>query len=121
IPVYPASSQLPSDTLARVIDDNLDPALAVIEEWFEPELLKKNQLLPRREAYEKIHRPAHLREAMQARRRLIYDELMLMQVGLGISRKIRGNCLSAPVLRADKLLDERIRARFKFQLTTAQQ
>ncbi|HSU67055.1 MAG TPA: ATP-dependent DNA helicase RecG, partial [Tepidisphaeraceae bacterium] len=62
-----------------------------------------------------------LREAMRARRRIIYDELMLMQLGLGISKRLRDGRFTAPVMRLDKLLDERIRKRFPFELTDAQQ
>src|SRR5439155_15938447 len=50
-PIYPASASLTSETIARVIDANLDMALESVEEWFEPQLLKKNFLMPRREAY----------------------------------------------------------------------
>ena len=46
---------------------------------------------------------------------------MLMQLGLGLSKRLRDGRLTAPVLRIDKLLDERIRTRFPFQLTNAQQ
>jgi ATP-dependent DNA helicase RecG len=52
---------------------------------------------------------------------LIYDELMLMQLGLGISKRLREGRITAPVMRLDKLLDERIRRRFPFTLTHAQQ
>ena len=62
-----------------------------------------------------------MNEAMAARRRIIYDELMLMQLGLGIGKRLRDGRLTAPVLRIDKLLDERIRRRFPFTLTAAQQ
>src|SRR5690606_32571837 len=48
-------------------------------------------------------------------------ELMVMQLGLGLAKRLRHGKLSAPVLRADKLLDERIRSRFPFPLTQAQQ
>ena len=58
---------------------------------------------------------------MRARRRIIYDELMLMQLGLGFSKRLRDGRLTAPVMRLDKLLDERIRKRFPFELTAAQQ
>jgi ATP-dependent DNA helicase RecG len=58
---------------------------------------------------------------MRARRRLVYDELMLMQLGLGIGKKLRDGRLTAPVLRLDKTLDARIRRRFPFDLTNAQQ
>ncbi len=119
--IYPATARLPSDMIARIIDENLDSALPQVQEWFSQELLDRHLLMPRRTAYEKIHRPAHIREAMQARRRIVFDELMVMQLGLGLAKRLRHGKLSAPVLRADKLLDERIRSRFPFPLTQAQQ
>jgi ATP-dependent DNA helicase RecG len=51
----------------------------------------------------------------------MYDELLLLQVGLAVSKRLRDGRLTAPVLQIDKLLDERIRRRFPFQLTGAQQ
>jgi ATP-dependent DNA helicase RecG len=119
--IYPASQRLPTDVIERVIADNLDVALTEVSEWFGPKLIEDRGLMDRREAYRAIHQPRDLREAMRARRRLVYDELMLMQLGLGISRRLRQGRISAPVLRIDKLLDQRIRARFPFALTNAQQ
>ena len=120
-PVYPATAKLPSDTIATIIDRNLDAAVEHVEEWFDPGLLEKRDLPPRAEAFRAIHRPADELDAARARRRLVYDELMLMQIGLAQSRRLRDGRVSAPILRADKLLDQRIRARFPFELTTAQQ
>ena len=119
-PIYPASLRLPSETIERIVRDHLDLALPEVREWFDKSLLARRGLLGRREAYRAIHRPADLREAMRARRRIIYDELMLMQLGLGISKRLRDGRLTAPVMRLDKLLDERIRRRFPFPLTVAQ-
>jgi ATP-dependent DNA helicase RecG len=106
--------------IQKVVDENLDAALPNVHEWFAQELLKKRGLLSRREAYAAIHRPRDFREAMRARRRIVYDELMLMQLGLGISKRLRDGKITAPVLRADRLLDERICRRFPFQMTNAQ-
>jgi ATP-dependent DNA helicase RecG len=120
-PVYPATAKLPTDVIERIVDDHLDAALAEVVEWFPPEMLGKHALLGRREAYRAIHRPVDLKAAMRARRRIIYDELMLMQLGLGIGKQMRDGQLTAPMMRLDKLLDERIRKRFAFELTRAQQ
>ncbi|MDQ3441814.1 MAG: ATP-dependent DNA helicase RecG, partial [Planctomycetota bacterium] len=100
---------------------NLDEALAGVEEWFEPALLRRREVIDRRDAYRLIHRPANMGDAQRARRRLVYDELMLMQLGLGISKRMRDGRLTAPILRVDKLLDERIRKRFPFSMTAAQE
>jgi ATP-dependent DNA helicase RecG len=120
-PIYPATAKLSSDAIGKIIDANLDDALPLVHEWFEPQLVQLRGLIGRREAYELIHRPKNLNDAQRARRRLVYDELMLMQLGLGISKRLRDGRLTAPVMRVDTLLDERIRGRFPFQLTGAQQ
>jgi ATP-dependent DNA helicase RecG len=120
-PVYPASLKLPSDTLATIIRQNLDDAVKLVDEWFDESLLKRRNLIGRRDAYGLIHNPSNLDDAARARRRLVYDELMLLQLGLALSKRLRSGRISGPVLRIDKLLDERIRKRFPFQLTNAQQ
>ena len=119
--IYPASADLGSEQIGQVIDDNLDAAVANVEEWFAPPLLAKHQLIDRRDAYRLVHRPGTARDAARARRRLVFDELMLLQIGLGLSRKMREGRLSAARFKVDKVLDARIRARFPFDLTAAQQ
>ena len=119
--VYPASAKLNSLAVWNIVDRNLEAGLAGVEEWFAPELLGKRGLVSRKEAFRAIHQPTGFKEAQAARRRLVYDELMLMQIGLVLSRKLRGGRETAPVLRVDKLLDERIRKRFPFEMTGAQQ
>ena len=119
--IYPASTKLGSDAIAGIIADHLDAALPHVQEWFDPTTLAERDLIGRREAYLLIHRPKSMGDAARARRRLVYDELMLMQLRLGIGKKLRDGRLTAPVLRIDKTLDGRIRNRFPFSLTAAQQ
>ncbi|HEX2971780.1 MAG TPA: ATP-dependent DNA helicase RecG, partial [Tepidisphaeraceae bacterium] len=119
--VYPATAKLSSSFIWQVLDKNLDAALAGVEELFSPALLAKRSLLGRKQAFRAIHQPTNWNEAAAARRRLVYDELMLMQIGLILSRRLRGGRITAPVMRIDKLLDERIRRRFPFAMTNAQQ
>ena len=119
--VYPASAKLSSLAIWQTIDKNIDDALAGVEEWYPEAHLRARDLLRRPQAYRAIHQPTSWKEALAARRRLVYDELMLMQIGLSLSRRLRGGRLTAPRLLIDKLLDERIRKRFPFSLTEAQQ
>ena len=119
--IYPASTKLSSEAINNLIRDSLDLLLPHVNEWFSRALLQSHGLMNRREAYRLIHHPGSLTDAMNARRRLIYDELMLLQLGLGIGKRMRDGRLTAPVLRLDKTLDGRIRKRFPFQLTAAQQ
>jgi len=119
-PIYPASTKLSSDQIDLIIRSNIDALLPHVGEWFSPTLIEKRVLLGRREAYRMIHQPENEHAAIRARRRIIYDELMLMQIGLGLSRNLRHGRISAPLIRVDKLLDERIRKRFGFDMTRAQ-
>src|SRR6185295_7393075 len=120
-PIYPATAKLSSENIGAIIDANLNDAVAHIDEWYDQGLRDKRRLIGRADAYRLIHRPANLNDAQVARKRLVYDELMLMQLGLGLAKRLRDGRLTAPVLRIDKLLDERIRQRFPFELTRAQQ
>jgi ATP-dependent DNA helicase RecG len=73
------------------------------------------------EAYRAIHQPVDRSQAIAARRRLVYDELILMQLALALSRRLKSATVSAPKLKIDRTLDQRIRARFPFVLTGGQQ
>jgi ATP-dependent DNA helicase RecG len=120
-PIYPATAGLTSETIARIIEQNLPAGLAAIRELFPANLLKSRNLVGRAQAYRDIHIPQGPRHALAARRRIIYDELMLMQLGLAISRRLRDQAAAAPVIRVDKLVDQRILRRFPYSMTAAQQ
>ncbi len=119
-PVYPASMKLSSETIAGLIEANLPAWLPHVHEWFTDDLLRGRGLMGRREAYALIHQPGDWGRATAARQRLVYDELMVLQLGLGIGKRLRQGRLTAAVLRLDKTLDGRIRRRFPFELTEAQ-
>ncbi len=120
-PIYPATAELASKAMEKIIDGSLDKIVPALPEWFDGELLARRRLIERPKAYLHIHRPGNYAQAYQAHRRLVYDELMLLQLGLGLSRRAAGGRLSAPVVRVDKLLDQRIRKRFPFAMTDAQE
>jgi ATP-dependent DNA helicase RecG len=118
--IYAATEKLPSEFIERIISTNLQEGLAAIDEWFAAPLLAKRKLLSRKQAYRAIHQPVDLTEALAARRRLVYDELMAMQLALALSRKLSDSTISSPIMRIDKNVDQRILARFPFQLTEGQ-
>ena len=72
-PIYSATARLPTEAIESVIEENLPAALGEVHEWFDDRLLHKRGLSARRDAYRAIHQPVDLREAMTARRRIIFD------------------------------------------------
>jgi len=118
--VYPANADLSSGEIARVIRNALDSLLPLVEEPFTEEFRKQKELLPRARALQWIHSPADKDQINQARRRLVYDELFLMELGIGLRReKIRKTQPAYPLALNDHL-DKRIRRLFPFLLTDDQ-
>src|SRR3989440_9235818 len=67
-----------------------------------------------------LHRPRSLDEAETGRRRLAFDELLLLQIGLARLRRERETEV-APALAAPGELAQRYRAVLPFQLTEHQE
>jgi ATP-dependent DNA helicase RecG len=80
-PVYRASAKVSSRALRDVADEALQRA-SRIPDPVPPSLRASRRLALRRDAIVAGHRPRSLGEAEQARRRLAYEELLLLQVAL---------------------------------------
>jgi len=118
--VYPAGADLNSPEIARVIRQALPTMTPMVEELFPEEFRQQKKLIPRIQALEWIHSPTNRDQINHARRRLVYDELFLMELGLGIKReKIRQTQPACP-LTLNEHLDKRIRRLFPFLLTADQ-
>jgi ATP-dependent DNA helicase RecG len=71
-------------------------------------------------ALREIHRPSGKEGLEAARRRLIFQELFVLQLALALRRRRLTTALSAPPLTPTPLIDARIRNRFPFELTPDQ-
>ncbi|MBX3392309.1 MAG: ATP-dependent DNA helicase RecG [Phycisphaeraceae bacterium] len=119
-PVYPASESCGSRVVERAVAKVLLQASALIEDHLDEAFRLARGLPALGEAYRLIHAPGTFDEATRARRRLAYDEFLLLQLGVQMKRAhLRAN-LRAPALRWSDAIDRRVRARFPFTLTPAQ-
>ena len=80
LPVYGATEGLPSGRIARCAVAAL-PAAADLPDPLPPELLTRYRMPPKSEAVRAIHAPHSAEEAAAARRRLIFEELYILQPG----------------------------------------
>ena len=118
--VYPATAKLGSRQIKRVIRPVLDDLGRLVQEFYDEPFRKKTNLISRKDAFAWIHLPPDEKKLAQAKRRLKYDELFLMQLGLGLRRyRLRHFSAAKPCLIADDI-DSRIRRRFPFLLTEDQ-
>jgi len=119
LPVYPAAGQVSSGRIAGIIQSVLPLAATLIRPWFDADYLSRRGLMSRPAAVAAMHHPEDKVHWAEARRRLAYDECLLMQLGIGLTR-LRQVSRPARPLEITRAIDERIRARFPFSLTSAQ-
>lgn len=120
-PIYPASESVKSWMIERLLGRVLDCALPLIEDHLSEEHRKARSLPSLAEAYRMMHRPASEEDASAGRRRLAYDELLLMQLGVHMKRAHIRSTLRAPALKWNEAIDAHIRARLPFSLTEGQE
>ena len=119
-PVYPATAELSSGQIKKIVYQSLDNLLDFVPEFFTADFLKKSNLIERKKAFEWIHRPNDEEQIAKAKRRLKYDEFFLMQTTLALRRyKVRHFEKATPLKCTDEI-DHRIRKRFPFLLTADQ-
>jgi len=117
LPVYPLTKGLTQTHLRTIIEKSLKLAENKFEEILPQDLREKYNLSHISYSYEEIHFPQSLHHMEQARRRLVFEELLILQLSLlkskGISKEQKGNRFR-PVDMSPLL------NKLPFQLTTAQ-
>ncbi|MDY6914206.1 MAG: OB-fold nucleic acid binding domain-containing protein, partial [Planctomycetota bacterium] len=119
LPVYPVAAKLTSGVIAKIVQNVLPEARSLIADWFDRPFLAKRGLLPRAKAVAAMHRPEDTEHWSQARRRMAYDECILMQLGIAMTRMRQVSRPAYPLPNSPQI-DKRIRRRFPFKLTDAQ-
>ena len=121
VPIYPATADLSSDGLRRMMWNALEDAGAILDP-LPTELRRRMRLMTRGEAVRLIHFPESRDDVAGARRRLVFDEVFTLQLGLvyrkrRLERTVQG--IRHPVPGADSLAESFIAA-LPFELTDAQ-
>jgi ATP-dependent DNA helicase RecG len=119
-PVYPASELINSRAIERSVAKVLIDGAKLIEDHLADEYRKTRDLPPLADAYRLYHAPQTEAEVAVAQRRLAYDELLLLQLGVHMKRAHLREGLRAPALRWSQQIDDHIRGRFPFTLTPSQ-
>ena len=118
--VYPASENLSSGQIKKIIRPVLENIDGLVDEFYDKRFLKQTSLADRKDAFKWIHLPPDEEKLSQAKRRLKYDELFLMQLGLALRRYKLQHFSTAVAMKFTEEIDRRIRRRFPFLLTEDQ-
>jgi ATP-dependent DNA helicase RecG len=122
VPVYPLTAGLAQKSMRGFARQALDAALGAVEEHLPDAVrLAADGALPGlREAIAQIHFPDSQEDLNQARERLAFDDLFLLQLGL-VRRKAERQAFDGIPIAADAALLNRWQAGLPFRLTGSQQ
>lgn len=115
-PIYSASGKLTSNAIAKVIKTALD-SLDEIPETLSDDIRKKYDLITLDEAIRLIHFPNCETDTYNARKRLIFEELLTLQLGL---LKLKSNKKSETTLRITEDYTDEFTTLLPYHLTNAQ-
>lgn len=121
VPIYPLSENLSIKTLRRAIFNVIETYKKVIPTVLPEYLVKKYDLLEKKEAVEQIHFPQSMEMLERARFSLVFEELFLIQLKLAVLReenRKNNNSISLEVNNTG--LTKKFIKNLPFELTNAQ-
>ncbi len=119
LPVYPLCEGLKQEQVRRAMKHVLATYVDDLEEVFPAEFLESHQLGLIKQALPQLHFPANMEMLQAARRRFIYQELLVMQLGLALRRQASQQEQATP-LPTTAQINARIFRLFPFELTPGQ-
>ena len=118
VPIYPLTAGISQLTLIRAIEQGLAACRNLLADPLPDEVRQEHGLCHTGYAYEKIHFPGDEKELADARRRLVFEELFLLAIGLKKLRRRRDGLRCRPFGDTDL---SAFYAALPFSLTGAQQ
>jgi ATP-dependent DNA helicase RecG len=92
----------------------------LIEELLPEALMRKHKLMPRKQAIAWIHLPGETENGLEARRRMVYEELFLFQLKLQAYRSLTREKADGTAMKLDRESVRRFVRGLPFRLTRAQ-
>ncbi|MFN7772205.1 MAG: ATP-dependent DNA helicase RecG [Planctomycetota bacterium] len=121
LPVYPLTEGLKQWQLRKITERVIGDYAGLIEEALPEPVRQELALYPIREAIEQVHFPSTAATAEEARRRLVVQELLVLQLALAMRRYQHAQGQTALPLPLTGKIRDRILGRMPFELTEYQQ
>lgn len=120
VPVYPLTEGLTQRPLRRLVKQAVDGFAKDAVDPAPPDIIKRNRLMALPRAIQQFHYPDSPEERDEARRRLAFDELFMMQLAVLSYRKLhREAAPSRPIKPAPGIVESFLKT-LPFSLTSAQ-
>ena len=121
LPVYPLTEGLKQWQLRKITERVIGDYAGLVEEALPEPVRQELALYPIREAIEQVHFPSTAATAEEARRRLVVQELLVLQLALAMRRYQHAQGQTALPLPLTGKIRDRILGRMPFELTEYQQ
>ena len=120
IPVYPLTERISQTQFRKIMKEAVHHFADRIEELLPQGILVKNQLLPLDKAIRSIHSPATFDDLKRAKSRLVYDELLILEMAMALRRSgIKEE--TGIAFKVGTNVDTHIRKLIPFTLTNSQE
>ena len=101
VPVYPLTAGISQTQLQNAVRRGLDACADDLTDFLDEDVRAEYRLCHARYAYENVHFPADEEALAVARRRLVFEELYLLTLGLRLLRARRGAAAGQPCAAVD--------------------
>lgn len=121
LPIYPSTAGLPARWFRSLMEDVVAELIPLLQETLPEWVMTKRGLPPLSDALRAMHAPKDGEEWKRARRRLAYEELFLLQVGLAYKRRqFKSKTTKLKITGKGKIF-KKFLENLPFSLTQAQQ
>ena len=86
VPIYPATEGLNQKLIRTIVRSALGESVNEVEEVIPSDIRANENLLPIRKALWNMHFPENMTIYQRARRRMVFDEFFLLQLGVGLRK-----------------------------------
>ncbi|MCA9186443.1 MAG: ATP-dependent DNA helicase RecG [Pirellulaceae bacterium] len=121
LPVYPLTEGLKQSQIRRIVKSAVEEFLEQVEEVLPERVIEEHELLSIHQAISQIHWPEDEQQLQRARHRLVFQELLVLQLALAMRRHATQSAQRAMALPGSTRIDARIRRLFPFSFTACQE
>ncbi|SER05426.1 ATP-dependent DNA helicase RecG [Gracilibacillus ureilyticus] len=119
-PIYPLKGDIKNNQVIKIISQTIDETLNTVEEFLPEQFIENYRLPTRRDAIKQIHFPDNFTSLKHAKRRFVYEELLIFQLKMQLFRKKTKEATTGNAQKYDKEKVNHLIKQLPFTLTNAQ-